>query len=328
MNSSPTHPTTMSNVKAYKMLDNNSRIYHGKCTMKYLKRKICGKIWLSNGWLSKVVTFYWTSIKCLSGKVSAMGNVQKRRKLLRWSLMQKCWKLYGGWSFISFQSFMDTVWVSAESLFLFLFSIAGSLIQVPPGKGKFRSRLASFKSEREAVRQCFLFSNNMIIATRWVELFSFGKREFKVLFSFRTSGGRLHLLEDIGKIPLADATLIEDPSDSEREDDGKPQRIVSLNHRLTLEFSNQQAMLTLFHRKRCRVASAWTMQTAQAIVISRFWLIQKLASGISCILWRPLCKRRRLGSATYLNASTTFTCIQCYRQEVASDPQGVRTLNN
>ncbi|KAJ6634992.1 Ras-specific guanine nucleotide-releasing factor 1, partial [Pseudolycoriella hygida] len=76
----------------------------------------------------------------------------------------------------------------------------GSLVQVPPGKGGLRSRL-TFRSEREHVRQCFLFSNNLIIATR-------------------TSGGRLHLLPDVGKIFLADATLIEDPgSDSEREDE-------------------------------------------------------------------------------------------------------------
>lgn len=79
----------------------------------------------------------------------------------------------------------------------------GSLVQVPPEtKGRFRSRLASFKSEKEAVRQCFLFSNNLIIATR-------------------TSSGRLHLLPDVGKIVLADATLIEDPSDSERDEDGE-----------------------------------------------------------------------------------------------------------
>lgn len=40
----------------------------------------------------------------------------------------------------------------------------------------------------------------------------------------RTSGGRLHLLADVGKIPLADATLIEDPNDSDREDEGKSVR--------------------------------------------------------------------------------------------------------
>ncbi|XP_055608641.1 ras-specific guanine nucleotide-releasing factor 2-like isoform X2 [Uranotaenia lowii] len=76
----------------------------------------------------------------------------------------------------------------------------GSLVQVPPGRGRIRSRLASFKSERDAVRQCFLFSNHMIIATR-------------------TSGGRLHLLPDVGKIPLADATLVEDPSEVQHEDE-------------------------------------------------------------------------------------------------------------
>lgn len=48
----------------------------------------------------------------------------------------------------------------------------GSLVQVPPGKGRIRSRLASFKSERESVRQCFLFSNHMIIATRWAKVLS------------------------------------------------------------------------------------------------------------------------------------------------------------
>lgn len=47
-----------------------------------------------------------------------------------------------------------------------IFPLKGSLVQVPPGKGRIRSRLASFKSERDAVRQCFLFSNHMIIATR------------------------------------------------------------------------------------------------------------------------------------------------------------------
>lgn len=53
----------------------------------------------------------------------------------------------------------------------------GSLVQVPPGRGRIRSRLASFKSERESVRQCFLFSNHMIIATRYVK--SSSKHEFK-----------------------------------------------------------------------------------------------------------------------------------------------------
>lgn len=48
--------------------------------------------------------------------------------------------------------------------------IIGSLIQVPEGKGRFRRRLSSFNREREAVRQCFLFSNYMIIANRYETL--------------------------------------------------------------------------------------------------------------------------------------------------------------
>lgn len=59
---------------------------------------------------------------------------------------------------------------------VFLFAISpptnakiGSLIQVPEDKGRFRRRLSSFKGDREAVRQCFLFSNYMIIATRYAQ---------------------------------------------------------------------------------------------------------------------------------------------------------------
>lgn len=51
------------------------------------------------------------------------------------------------------------------------------------------------------MRQCFLFSNHLIITSR-------------------TQGGKLHLVEGVGKIPLADITLIEDPTEeSDRPDD-------------------------------------------------------------------------------------------------------------
>ncbi|XP_026480918.1 ras-specific guanine nucleotide-releasing factor 2-like [Ctenocephalides felis] len=81
----------------------------------------------------------------------------------------------------------------------------GSLVQLPASRTRgargTRSRLASFKSERDTLRQCFLFSNHLIIATR-------------------TSGGRLHLVPDVGKIPMADAILIEDPSEcAQNEED-------------------------------------------------------------------------------------------------------------
>lgn len=50
-----------------------------------------------------------------------------------------------------------------------------------------------------------------------ISIFNFAA--FIYPFVFRTSGGRLHLIQDVGKIPLADATLIEEPADSDREDD-------------------------------------------------------------------------------------------------------------
>ncbi|XP_064474467.1 ras-specific guanine nucleotide-releasing factor 2-like isoform X2 [Ornithodoros turicata] len=57
-----------------------------------------------------------------------------------------------------------------------------------------RSRIANLKGEKEVVRQCYLFTNHMLLCNR-------------------TSAGKLHLVEAIGKIPLADATLIEDPNE-------------------------------------------------------------------------------------------------------------------
>ena len=68
----------------------------------------------------------------------------------------------------------------------------GTLIQVLPDRQ--RSRLAILKQEREVVRQCFLFSNHLIITTR-------------------THGGRLHLLDGVGKISLAEVRLSEDPGE-------------------------------------------------------------------------------------------------------------------
>ncbi|KAK4297324.1 hypothetical protein Pmani_030249 [Petrolisthes manimaculis] len=71
----------------------------------------------------------------------------------------------------------------------------GSLIQVLGDRPRSaKTRLGQFKSEKEAVRQCFLFSNHLIVATR-------------------TSGGKLHLVQGVGKVPLNDATLIEDPNE-------------------------------------------------------------------------------------------------------------------
>ncbi|XP_072402937.1 ras-specific guanine nucleotide-releasing factor 1-like isoform X1 [Diabrotica undecimpunctata] len=75
----------------------------------------------------------------------------------------------------------------------------GSLIQLPSEKTKTPKSKLPFKIDKEIVRQCFLFSNHLIIATR-------------------TLSGKLHLVSGIGKITLADARLIEDPSENPEED--------------------------------------------------------------------------------------------------------------
>ena len=65
--------------------------------------------------------------------------------------------------------------------------------------------------ERESVRQCFLFSNHLILTSR-------------------TQGGKLHLVENVGKIPLADITLIEDPNEENvSEEPGKTKMIFFLD---------------------------------------------------------------------------------------------------
>ncbi|KAG7203406.1 hypothetical protein KM043_013474 [Ampulex compressa] len=83
----------------------------------------------------------------------------------------------------------------------------GTLIQILDKPRGARSRLsATFggKSggEKEAIRQCFLFSNHLLLTTRQSD-----------------DDGRLNLVPQIGKIPLSDAVLIEDPSDQGATDD-------------------------------------------------------------------------------------------------------------
>ncbi|KAF2363515.1 Ras-like guanine nucleotide exchange factor N-terminal [Trinorchestia longiramus] len=83
--------------------------------------------------------------------------------------------------------------------------VSGSLIQIYDTRGRTpKTRLPQFKLEKDAIRQCFLFSNHLIMATR-------------------TSGGKLHLMASTGKIPLQEAILIEDPCDQQlnTEDDGE-----------------------------------------------------------------------------------------------------------
>ncbi|XP_022235225.1 ras-specific guanine nucleotide-releasing factor 2-like [Limulus polyphemus] len=66
----------------------------------------------------------------------------------------------------------------------------GSVIRVVGGD---KSRLQRTRV-RESVQQCFLFTNHILLCTR-------------------TSSGKLYFAEGVGKVSLADATLVEDPNE-------------------------------------------------------------------------------------------------------------------
>ena len=87
-----------------------------------------------------------------------------------------------------------------------MFVRQGTLVQIlPAGQKSTKNRITlGREKEREAVRQCFLFSNHLIVTSR-------------------TQGGKLHLVEGVGKVPLADITLIEDPTEENmlNDDQGK-----------------------------------------------------------------------------------------------------------
>ncbi|GIX86265.1 ras-specific guanine nucleotide-releasing factor 2 [Caerostris extrusa] len=81
----------------------------------------------------------------------------------------------------------------------------GGVIQVLGGEKSKLPRARMGKRETEVIRQCFLFTNHMLLCTRSTN----GKLH---LIEHRSKSDQLRSLSDqgIGKIPLSDATLIED----------------------------------------------------------------------------------------------------------------------
>lgn len=73
----------------------------------------------------------------------------------------------------------------------------GNVLQVFTGKELRAQRgfRGSFRgSDKEVPRQCFLFSNHILLCVR-------------------ASNGKLQLVDNMGRIPLSEATLIEDPNE-------------------------------------------------------------------------------------------------------------------
>lgn len=95
----------------------------------------------------------------------------------------------------------------------------GTLIQILDKPKGARSRLsATFggkSGDKEVIRQCFLFSNHLLLTTRQSD-----------------DDGRLNLVPQIGKIPLSDAVLVEDPNDLGTADDDGIKNIIILQLKL------------------------------------------------------------------------------------------------
>ncbi|KAL1493112.1 hypothetical protein ABEB36_011238 [Hypothenemus hampei] len=79
-----------------------------------------------------------------------------------------------------------------------IFVRQGTLIQIPSERQKEKITFKGFKSlsrtDKEVVRQCFLFSYHLIVTNR-------------------ASDGNLHLVPNFGKIPMSDSILIEEPNE-------------------------------------------------------------------------------------------------------------------
>lgn len=118
-------------------------------------------------------------------------------------------------------------WRSHIQLHEFNWRVSGTLVQLIDKPRGARSRLsATFggksASDKEVVRQCFLFSNHLLLTTRQSD-----------------DDGRLSLVSQVGKIPLSDAVLIEDPSDQGAVDDDGNYSLIELVVNVSHEFPSR-----------------------------------------------------------------------------------------
>uniref|UniRef100_A0A8C1AYG9 Ras protein-specific guanine nucleotide-releasing factor 2a n=1 Tax=Cyprinus carpio carpio TaxID=630221 RepID=A0A8C1AYG9_CYPCA len=122
----------------------------------------------------------------------------------------------------------------------------GSLIQLPSvEKGKLsKVRLGSLSLRKEAERLCFLFTKHFLICTR-------------------TSGGKLHLLKQGGRLSLIECTLIEelDANDEDCKSDG-------LNHlefKIVVEPADGPSFAVILLAPSRQEKASWTSDVSQCI---------------------------------------------------------------
>ncbi|XP_023341208.1 ras-specific guanine nucleotide-releasing factor 2 [Eurytemora carolleeae] len=69
------------------------------------------------------------------------------------------------------------------------------------------------------VNQVFVRQGTLIQNSTFLTGLAYISTVYSIISMFRTQAGRLHLVDSVGKISLADVSLVEDPSEEERNDD-------------------------------------------------------------------------------------------------------------
>ncbi|XP_016150151.1 ras-specific guanine nucleotide-releasing factor 2-like [Sinocyclocheilus grahami] len=124
----------------------------------------------------------------------------------------------------------------------------GSLIQLPSvEKGKLsKVRLGSLSLRKEAERQCFLFTKHFLICTR-------------------TSGGKLHLLKQGGRLSLIECALIEELDASDEDYNAAGQGFNRLEFKIVVEPADGPSFAVVLLAPSRQEKAAWTSDMSQCI---------------------------------------------------------------
>ncbi|XP_016422985.1 ras-specific guanine nucleotide-releasing factor 2-like isoform X2 [Sinocyclocheilus rhinocerous] len=124
----------------------------------------------------------------------------------------------------------------------------GSLIQLPSvEKGKLsKVRLGSLSLRKEAERQCFLFTKHFLICTR-------------------TSGGKLHLLKQGGRLSLIECALIEELDANDEDYNAAGQGFNRLEFKIVVEPADGPSFAVVLLAPSRQEKAAWTSDMSQCI---------------------------------------------------------------
>uniref|UniRef100_A0A8C1AXY4 Ras protein-specific guanine nucleotide-releasing factor 2a n=1 Tax=Cyprinus carpio carpio TaxID=630221 RepID=A0A8C1AXY4_CYPCA len=124
----------------------------------------------------------------------------------------------------------------------------GSLIQLPSvEKGKLsKVRLGSLSLRKEAERLCFLFTKHFLICTR-------------------TSGGKLHLLKQGGRLSLIECTLIEELDANDEDYNAAGQGLNHLEFKIVVEPADGPSFAVILLAPSRQEKASWTSDVSQCI---------------------------------------------------------------